>query len=315
MKLRVNSQITGLAEVRLVVEGQPVRVVPFAEAQEEARRLGLDLVEVAPNATPPVVKVTSLKEFKAKAAPKEPAPGAAAAAARGNPTTDRTPLATSELLGEKELVMSTNIEDNDIVFKVGRAREFLLKRNSVKFVIKMRRSVLYAHADRPARVQELLARVSSELADAGSALTPRITNAGASMLVVPRRGPVLAAEERAVLARLEGGAKEAGAGAGAGADADVDAAVDAVAEEERDAAAEESAARDDDAAGSGGAGEGASASEEPVPEAAARDSAAPNGPAGKSGKSGKIKAGRGVRLDAMDEIAAEMEAAGAAAKA
>ncbi|HEX3535156.1 MAG TPA: translation initiation factor IF-3, partial [Stellaceae bacterium] len=61
---RVNEEI-GVARVRLVNErGDMVGVVPRNEALAMAADAGLDLVEIAPNADPPVCKILDFGKFK-----------------------------------------------------------------------------------------------------------------------------------------------------------------------------------------------------------------------------------------------------------
>jgi translation initiation factor IF-3 len=62
-KARINEEIT-LNEVRLVgKEGEPLGVVSIAEAMETAEQSNLDLVEISPNAEPPVCKVMDYGKF------------------------------------------------------------------------------------------------------------------------------------------------------------------------------------------------------------------------------------------------------------
>ncbi|MBR0566177.1 translation initiation factor IF-3 [Azoarcus sp. L1K30] len=63
-KQRVNGEITA-PEVRLVGEdGEPLGIVPLRIALEAAEEIGLDLVEIAPMAEPPVCRVMDLGKFK-----------------------------------------------------------------------------------------------------------------------------------------------------------------------------------------------------------------------------------------------------------
>ncbi|MCH1926441.1 translation initiation factor IF-3 [Shewanella sp. C32] len=68
---RINDEITGLSQVRLVgADGEPVGVVGIRQAQEAADEAGLDLVEISPNAEPPVCRIMDYGKFlfdKAKA--------------------------------------------------------------------------------------------------------------------------------------------------------------------------------------------------------------------------------------------------------
>ncbi|MGQ9473342.1 MAG: translation initiation factor IF-3, partial [Candidatus Caldatribacteriaceae bacterium] len=72
VKYRVNHQI-GAREVRLISpEGNQIGIVPFKKALQMAEELGLDLVEVGPDANPPVCQIMEYgklryeKEKKAK---------------------------------------------------------------------------------------------------------------------------------------------------------------------------------------------------------------------------------------------------------
>jgi translation initiation factor IF-3 len=70
-KLRVN-QFIKAPQVRLVGEkGEQLGIMPLAQAQETARKQGLDLVEVAPNATPPVCRILDYGKFKYEQEKKE----------------------------------------------------------------------------------------------------------------------------------------------------------------------------------------------------------------------------------------------------
>ncbi|MCL1073005.1 MULTISPECIES: translation initiation factor IF-3 [Shewanella] len=68
---RINDEITGVSEVRLVgIEGEALGVVGIRQAQEQADEAGLDLVEISPNAEPPVCRIMDYGKFlfdKAKA--------------------------------------------------------------------------------------------------------------------------------------------------------------------------------------------------------------------------------------------------------
>ncbi|MFQ6370925.1 translation initiation factor IF-3 [Shewanella sp. YIC-542] len=68
---RINDEITGVSEVRLVgIEGEAIGVVGIRQAQEQADDAGVDLVEISPNAEPPVCRIMDYGKFlfdKAKA--------------------------------------------------------------------------------------------------------------------------------------------------------------------------------------------------------------------------------------------------------
>ena len=70
-RVRMNEGIRA-REVRVIgPEGQNVGVLPIAEAIQKAREAGLDLIEISPNAVPPVCKITDYGKFKYEQKKKE----------------------------------------------------------------------------------------------------------------------------------------------------------------------------------------------------------------------------------------------------
>ena len=70
-RVRMNEGIRA-REVRVIgPEGQNVGVLPLADAIQKAREAGLDLIEISPNAVPPVCKITDYGKFKYEQKKKE----------------------------------------------------------------------------------------------------------------------------------------------------------------------------------------------------------------------------------------------------
>ena len=70
-RLRINEMIRA-REVRLVGEkGEQLGIMPLSQAQETARKHNLDLVEVAPTATPPICRLLDYGKYKYEQAKKE----------------------------------------------------------------------------------------------------------------------------------------------------------------------------------------------------------------------------------------------------
>ena len=90
-------------------------VLPVEEALAAAEAAGLDLVEVAPMARPPVVKIMDYGKYKFEEAK-------AARAARKK----------QHVIQLKEVKFRPGIDDHDYDFKARHAREFLLEGNKVK---------------------------------------------------------------------------------------------------------------------------------------------------------------------------------------
>jgi len=120
-KLRVNEQIRA-AEVRLVGEkGEQLGIMPLGQARETARRYGLDLVEVAPTATPPVCRLMDYGRFKYEQAKRE----------RGDRRSQKITLL-------REVRLRPKIGEHDFQAKVRTARKLLAGGDKLKVTILFR---------------------------------------------------------------------------------------------------------------------------------------------------------------------------------
>jgi translation initiation factor IF-3 len=120
--LRINEQIR-VQEVRLIRDDgeQQQGIMSIMQALEIAREQGLDLVEVAPNAAPPVVKIMDYGKFKFE-----------------NEKKVRDSKKKQKLLKLKEIRMQPKIDDHDLDFKSKHIREFLNEGNKVKVTVRFR---------------------------------------------------------------------------------------------------------------------------------------------------------------------------------
>jgi translation initiation factor IF-3 len=118
---RINDEIR-IPEVQLVdQEGQNHGVVDIEEARRLADEAGLDLVEIAPNSRPPVVKILDYGKYKFQAQKK-------AAEARKKQKTVEV----------KEIKMRPNIDTHDYAVKMKAARRFLDEGDKVKMTMRFR---------------------------------------------------------------------------------------------------------------------------------------------------------------------------------
>ncbi|HEX8324983.1 MAG TPA: translation initiation factor IF-3 [Tepidisphaeraceae bacterium] len=119
---RYNERIR-ISPVRLIDDkDEMVGIVPTAEAQRMARDAGLDLVEVAPNARPPVCKILDFGKWKYQQQKKE-------AKSHGHSKGGQL----------KEIKFRTvRIGDHDLEIKTNHAREFLSEGNKVQFTLQFR---------------------------------------------------------------------------------------------------------------------------------------------------------------------------------
>jgi translation initiation factor IF-3 len=128
-RTRINRQIR-ISPVRVIgPDGEQLGVLPVEEALAIAQEKGLDLVEVAAMARPPVVKIMDYGKYKFEEAK-------AARAAKKK----------QHVIHLKEIKVRPGIEEHDFEFKSRHAREFLLDGNKVK-VTMMYRGRQLAHVE------------------------------------------------------------------------------------------------------------------------------------------------------------------------
>ncbi len=162
---RINQYIRA-AQVRLVgPDGTQLGIVPIEEALRRAEEAQLDLVEVAPNAQPPVCRIMDYGKFKYQQHKKE-----AEARRKQSVTT------------VKELRLGYRTDVGDLERQIQRAREFLLAGDRVKFTLRFRgREMAYQELG-----QEKLMKVCEALADVGSVEgTPRMEGRVMSVVLAP----------------------------------------------------------------------------------------------------------------------------------
>ena len=120
-ELRINEEIR-CKEVRLVDDaGEQLGVMPPREAMKIAAEKNLDLVEVAPNAVPPVCRIMNYGKFKYEQSKKE-----------------REAKKNQKVINIKEVKLRPNIEENDFQTKARNAVKFLQAGDKVKVTIMFR---------------------------------------------------------------------------------------------------------------------------------------------------------------------------------
>lgn len=119
--LRTNEAIR-VREVRLIgSEGEQLGIVPTLEALQMAREQEVDLVEVAPQAKPPVCKLLDYGKFKFE-----------------QEKNARESRKKQKLLKLKEVRMQPKIESHDLEFKTKHIKDFLEQGSKVKVTIRFR---------------------------------------------------------------------------------------------------------------------------------------------------------------------------------
>lgn len=146
-KERINDQIR-VQRVRLIsAEGQQVGVVSIAEALKEAEKAGLDLVEISPNAKPPVCKIMDFGQYHYQKERKL-----------------RESRKKQHIVQTKEVKFGPNTEEHDYNFKKNNAIKFLKQHNKVKFTVRFRGRQL-AHKDLGFNLLEKLLKELKDIVD------------------------------------------------------------------------------------------------------------------------------------------------------
>lgn len=137
--------------MRLVTPDGDNAIVPVEEALEKAISYGLDLVEVAPKAKPPVCKIMDYKKHLYEKKKKE-----------------KEAKKKQHVVQVKELRFRPHTDDHDYNFKIRHARKFLEDGNKVKATVQFRgRDIIYSDQGK-----ELLHRLADDLDDLSKIETP-----------------------------------------------------------------------------------------------------------------------------------------------
>lgn len=148
-------------------DGSQLGIMSVEEALASAENEGLDLVEVAPTARPPVVRIMDYGKFKYEQARKA-----------------REARKKQHHIQIKEVKFRPGIEPHDFEFKVRHARRFLEEGNKVKATM-MFRGRQMAH---PELGREVLTRVAQSLEDVGRVESePMMEARTMTMILGPRK--------------------------------------------------------------------------------------------------------------------------------
>ncbi|MCC5962415.1 MAG: translation initiation factor IF-3 [Rhodobacteraceae bacterium] len=163
---RVNSRIRA-PEIRLIgAEGENLGVVKPAQAMEMAEEAGLDLVEISPNASPPVCKIMDFGKFKYELQKRE-------AEARKKQKT----------IEVKEVKFRPNTDTHDYDVKMRNVTRFLEGGDKVKVTLRFRGREM-AHQNVGA---ELLRRVAADIDEIGKVENmPKMEGRQMIMIIAPR---------------------------------------------------------------------------------------------------------------------------------
>lgn len=186
---RLNEQIR-VAEIRLVGDAEELekmsaelgetlepRVYPTREALKFAEKLGLDLIEVSPNATPPVCRLMTYNKFL-----------------YDRKKRDKELKAKQIKVVVKEIRFGPNTDDHDFEFKVKHAINFLEEGSKVKAYVQFRgRSIVFK-----SKGTELLERFLDAIKEAGDPdYAPKMEERKMHCTISPKKAPAKKKEKPA----------------------------------------------------------------------------------------------------------------------
>ncbi len=154
-------------EVRVIdPDGNQVGILPLYKALATAGDFGLDLVEVSPNATPPVCKIMDYGRYKYEQTKKR-----------------QEAKKKQTVFHVKEIKVRPKTGDHDLETKIGHIKKFIDKKDKVKVTVMFRgREITLSDLGR-----ELLARIAEEVEDiAVVEMAPKFEGRTMIMVLAPK---------------------------------------------------------------------------------------------------------------------------------
>ena len=163
---RVNDEIRA-PQVRLIdADGEMQGVMSARDAWLRAQSVGLDLLEISPNAVPPVVKILDFGKYKYEAQKKK-----------------NEAKKKQKVIEIKEIKVRPNIDENDYQVKMRAMKSFIEEGDKVKVTLRFRGREM-AHQEIGVRVLE---RIKNEMDPVSKVeQMPRMENRQMVMVLTPR---------------------------------------------------------------------------------------------------------------------------------
>ena len=162
---RTNHRIKSLDVQVINSSGENLGILPIKKAVDIAKGEGLDLIEISPNANPPVCKIMDMGKYKYDMQKK-------ASKAKKN----------QKIAVLKELKMRPGTEIHDYNFKIKNAKKFLTKGDKVKFTVKFKgREMQFTEQGRT-----LMDRIIEDTKDLGKVeVSPKFEGKQMIMIIQP----------------------------------------------------------------------------------------------------------------------------------
>ena len=162
---RTNQRITSQDVQVIASDGDNLGILNLQDAINRAKEQGLDLIEIAPNAKPPVCKIMDMGKYKYDAQKK------------ANQAKKK-----QKIISLKEIKMRPVTETHDYEFKVKNAKKFIAKGDKVKFTIRFKgRELQHSHLG-----NELMTKIKEDMKDIGKVeLHPKFDGKQMIMVIQP----------------------------------------------------------------------------------------------------------------------------------
>ena len=162
---KANERIKALDVQVIGSEGNNLGIMPLKKAIQLAKDEGLDLIEISPNANPPVCKIMDMGKFKYDAQKKA-----------------NLAKKKQKIISLKEIKMRPVTETHDYEFKVKNAKKFIAKGDKVKFTIRFKgRELQHSHLG-----NELMTKIKEDMKDIGRVeLHPKFDGKQMIMVIQP----------------------------------------------------------------------------------------------------------------------------------
>ena len=162
---RANERIRALDVQVIGSDGSNHGVLPLKKAIELAKQEDLDLIEISPNANPPVCKIMDMGKYKYDAQKKA-----------------NLAKKKQKIIALKEIKMRPVTETHDYEFKVKNAKKFIAKGDKVKFTIRFKgRELQHSHLG-----NELMTKIKEDMKEIGKVeLHPKFDGKQMIMVIQP----------------------------------------------------------------------------------------------------------------------------------
>ena len=162
---RTNHRIRSIDVQVINSNGENLGVLPLKKAIETAKEEGLDLIEISPNANPPVCKIMDMGKYKYDQQKK------------ANQAKKK-----QKTVSLKEIKLRPGTETHDYNFKIKNAKKFITKGNKVKFTVKFKgREMQFTQQGR-----DLMDRIIEDTKDLGKVeLNPKFEGKQMIMIIQP----------------------------------------------------------------------------------------------------------------------------------